>query len=235
MVRAIQEGLATKYGCLATVEHGRPTASRGTVAFVASGPERYLMTANHVVEGLWKRSELLYVLRAHAPSEASIPEEHAIDRSALKWSSADLDVALLRAPTSLVDAPGIGWFDSERGRDQLTRLRAKWDASAAPHLTLAAGFPNFGRLGGPLTEELSGELLGMLTLPAGIVLLGKTRDSRQMILELLHDDPILFEDAGALTRATYEVLKASPPARSEDLGGISGGPLVVPRLPGRLN
>ena len=203
------------------------------MAFVASGPHKYLVTAKHVLDGLWKRADLLRVLSASSPTAPSVPDGHTVDRAAVVWSSPSLDVAVLRAPEMLALSPNVSWFSADRGRRQITKLRQSWNPDAAPALMLAAGFPNFGRMVGTVRSGLAAELLGMLTLPAVIAQLKTAPDGKtQMVLELTHTDPMVAPSVDHLTKALHKILLEKSPTRSEDLGGLSGGPLVIPSADG---
>ncbi len=225
---AIQAAIGRRYGCLAVGGEGVPTVSRAAVAFVASGEGKYLVTAKHVLDGLWKKAALLRVLRPTRPNEPSIPDEHVVDRSALVWCSHSLDVAVLRAPATMATSSDVAWFSADRGRRQLTKLRQEWSPDVPSHLLFASGFPNFGRIAGALNPGLVAEFLGMLTLPAAIVDLKEALGGSQMAIELTHTEPILASDADPVSRAFFRVLVENPAATSVDLDGLSGGPLVLP-------
>lgn len=220
--------VAPKYGCLAIIGDKNRVISKGTVCFVRSGSNHLLVTAKHVVDGLFEHSDRLSLIKAISHEGPSIPKTFFVMKSALCWSSDKLDVAILRAPDDLRTDSGVEWFDLNNGKRMIGILREKWQRAGAPYLLLGVGFPNFGHLGGQLTNGQWVEVLGMLTIPAIISLLKSKPDgSSPMYLEVTATDPMPPSVKNPISQGIFNAIKDNPPSESIDMGGLSGGPLLL--------
>lgn len=225
--------VSSKYGCFAAVRRSSPTIARGTVVFVKRGDGRFVLTAKHVVDGLFARPEKLIIIRAADPSGPSLPIEHAVERGSLVWASDDLDLALLRAPDNLIDARSVGWFDLDEGAHMVTILREWCNRGKELHGAIVFGFPNFTHMAAELIDETMAEILSPTSVPADIADLKPTCDGRsKMVLEITAAGPIPPADKSPLSRAAVDAVRANPPSESRDLGGFSGGPIIVADISG---
>jgi len=231
--------LQSTYACLLAVDDQNRSVAKATVVFVSVGPQRFLVTARHVVRSTKLAGHQLMLLLSPLAAdglavahEEVIPIRVPLDLEII-FESAALDVAFLRAPQSLTTMPEAKFFDGATHADAATGLRKRWrvdhsETTSLPYFVL--GFPNFGHL---IAEAPRHETLSTTALPAYVNQFddypwdGLATLAPQLLLEADARRDSLVGPTSAIQELISSRLFDPGPEDGEPLGGFSGGPIVV--------
>jgi len=241
--RLCEEGLRSAlrhYGWLVARDADGRVIKSGTATCFSIEDNRFLLTAEHVVEGLLESGGPTFLLaftrsRVAMATHGTImrPEDFPIDLGppATVVRLPELDVAVLKPPRNILSSESIRWFDGVAQERAAAAMRQAHEERGGIIQLIVVGFPNLARLEVPEQRlQLAANRPVLTTLRSiDAPSVGAVQRRRpQMILEVDVDElRSLPMGAGEFEEGFQANVSRGEGKDVPLLGGCSGGPVLL--------